>query len=192
MTGRRRVLATAVGLAAVAGVLAAVWGLDARRDQVRTGGPLDDDDGSSSIWFYEARAGAVFSDGMEVLVNEGSRPATITGVGVQGGDEALEFLGARVGLPGRPDDFNQLMSGYPPAAVPARFQVPAEGAVLRPHRSYMLILGYRVVDEVMDRRTGVTLDYEVGGQRYRDVLQSRLAACPPPLTDHTCARKLGY
>jgi hypothetical protein len=176
----------------VAGFLATGWWFGLVGDRIRTGGPLDDGDGSSSVWFYEAREGAVFSDGLEILINQGSKPVTITSVDVHGGDKALEFLGARIGLPGRPDDFNQNMKGFPPRAVPAKFQVSAVGTVLEPHESYMLILGYRVVDEVMDRRRNVSVDYEVDGDRYHDVLQTRLVACPPPLTDHTCANKLGY
>jgi hypothetical protein len=129
------------------GLSFAGWWTGVVGDRIRQGGPLADD--GWYIWFYEARTGAVFSDGMQIVINKGSEPARITSVRSTGGDNALEYLGARIGLPGRPDDFNQNMKGFPPTAVPARFQVPARGAVLRPHEGYMLILGYRA-----DKRDG--------------------------------------
>jgi hypothetical protein len=187
MTGRRLVWVLSSGLLVFAGLLLAGWWTGTVGDRVHAGGPLDGD--GPYIWFYEAREGAVFSDGMQIMIYSGSREGRITSVSVQGGDKALKFLGARVGLPGRPDDFNQQMKGYPPKAVPARFQIPAEGAVLEPDKAYMLILGYQVVDEVLDRRETVTVDYEVGTKRYRRVSQVSLVACPPPLTDTACADK---
>ncbi len=156
-------------------------------DRVRDGGPLEPD--GPYVWFYEAREGIVFSDGMQMLSLQGPDRATVRSVTVQGGGKALDFLGARVGLPGRPYDFQQQMKGFPPKAVPARLQVPAEGAVLEPGKSYMLILGYRVISDVLDRRRSVTVEYEAAGERYRRVSQVSLVACPPPLTDVTCARK---
>ncbi len=185
--GRRWLWALLVASLTSLGLLIVGWWTGVVGDRVREGGPLADD--GWYIWFYEARTGAVFSEGMQIIVNEGPAPSTVKSVRVTGGEQALEYLGARIGLPGRPNDFHQQMKGFPPKAVPARFQVPAEGAVLEPHESYMLILGYRVVDEVLDRRTSVTVDYEVHGDRYRAVYPTSVVACPPPLTDNTCAAR---
>jgi hypothetical protein len=176
----------AVSLLGVA-LLVAGWWIGVVGERVRDGGPLADD--GWYIWFYEARTGTVFSEGMQTIINDGSEPSTVRSVRVTGGEKALEYLGARIGLPGRPNDFHQRMRGFPPKAVPARFQIPADGAVLEPHKSYMLILGYRVIDEVLARRTSVTVDYEVGGDRYRATYPISVVACPPPLTDNTCADK---
>ncbi len=189
MTSHRSWILLLLASAVVAALLVAGWWSGIVGDRVRGGGPLEPD--GPYIWFYEARKGAVFSDGMQMLDIQGSEPGTVTTVTVQGGGEALEFLGARIGLPGRPYDFHQQMRG-PPKAVPARFQVPAEGAVLEPGKGYMLILGYRVIAEVLDRRSSVTVEYQVGGTRYRERSEVELVACPPPLTDHTCAKTLGY
>lgn len=136
--------------------------------------------------------GRKFSEGFLQMEVAGSEVATIEAVSVQGGNEAMEFLGARLGLPGRPDDFNQFMKGYPPRAVPKRFQVPAVGAVLEPGKVYMLIVGYRVRAHVLDLRTGIRVDYRVGRRRYTRHYQAGIAACPPPLTDDRCDRVSGW
>jgi hypothetical protein len=113
---------------------------------------------------------------------------TIESVTVNGGGKALEFLGARLGLPGRPDDFNQMMPGYPPKAIPASYQTAATDAVLEPGARYMLIVGYRVKnDHVMDRRTGITVNYRTGNHLYQTTYPAGLVTCPPPLTDTQCS-----
>ncbi|WP_169834653.1 hypothetical protein [Nocardioides dokdonensis] len=136
--------------------------------------------------YFVVERGQVFSDGLEVI--SVPEEATVTDVTVQGGEEAVEFLGARLGLPGRPDDFNQRMEGYPPAAVPRRFQSPAEGATLLAGKSYMVILGFEVHEPVIALREGITIEYTIGDVAYSKFLPARQVTCPPALTDTKCAR----
>jgi hypothetical protein len=143
--------------------------------------------GEPHWWWHEARQGDVFSDGLEILRIHGSELATIDAVTSHGGDNAMTFLGARLGLPGRPDDFNQLMPGFPPVAVPKRYQTDAVGARLEPGKGYMLILGYRVDDEdALDQRTSVTVDYTIGDTQFSADIPAGIYSCPPPLTDSNC------
>lgn len=107
----------------------------------RADGPIAET--GAYTWFNVIHQDEVFSDGMQMFIVGGHAPVTIDDVQVTGGEDTLEFLGARIGLPGRPDDFNQDMKGFPPRAVPAQFQVPATGALLDPGERYMLILGFR-------------------------------------------------
>jgi len=132
-----------------------------------------------------APPGSVVSEGFQILFT--SEPITIESVDVNGGDEALEFLGARIGLPGRRNDFHQWMSGYPPKAVRASLQVPAEGAVLEPGDGYMLIIGYRVRAHVLDLRTSLTVSYKTeDGDLYERDFPAQVLTCPPDLTEHEC------
>ncbi len=156
-------------------------------DHVVKGGPLQPADHSRTTWFHESQVGQTFSDGFTVLVLSGSAPATIESVTSLGGGDAWDFLGARVGLPGRPDDFNQNMRGFPPKAVPAKFQVDAAGTVLEPGKLYMLIMGYRVAADTLDWRDRIDIVYTVAGKRYRASLDRRVVSCPPPLTESECA-----
>lgn len=133
-----------------------------------------------------ARVGDVFSDGLETLHNTGDEPLMIEAVTPNGGDKSLEYLGARIGLPGRPDDFNQRMEGFPPTAVPAHLQVPAVGATLAPGETYMLILGYRVSQDVHDVRDSVTIRYLVGSAEFSREIPAWLVACPSSKSEDDC------
>ena len=53
----------------------------------------------------------------------------------------------------------------------------------------MLILGYRVVANKVDRREAIVVDYSVDGTAYRATFPARLVVCPPPLTDTRCSEK---
>ena len=150
-----------------------------------TSGPLYDT--TVSTWFYEmGPVGARFSDGFQILQVHGREAVTVESVHVHGGGQALDNVGAMIGLPGRPDDFNLNMKGFPPAAVPAKYRVPADGARLHPGDTYMLIVGYQVRDQVMDRQTGVSIDYNAGGHEYVLDIRSGLVTCPPPLGGAAC------
>lgn len=139
------------------------------------------------VWSVKAgNVGEVFSDGFETFQNTGAEPATIVSVTPDGADKALEFLGARLGMPGRRDDFNQRMPGYPPAAVARRFQVPAEGATLEPGAVYMLILGYRITADAYDVRDSVTVRYRVGAAEFERVIPAFLVACPTSRSEDDC------
>lgn len=150
-----------------------------------TVGPLPAPPGSTA-WFV-VDDGEVFSDGFEVLtVSEKVRIESVSMLGEDGG--APEFLGARLGLPGRPDDFNQRMEGFPPAAVPDRYQVEAEGAELTPGETYMLILGFRVTqDDHHYVREGFRIDYSAGEVDYTTAFDSRIVLCPRPMTEDRCS-----
>lgn len=142
----------------------------------------------STAWFV-VEDGEVFTDGFEVLtVSEDVRIESVSMLGEQEG--APEFLGARIGLPGRPDDFNQRMEGFPPAAVPNRYQVTAEGAVLTPGETYMLILGFRVSQGAHPYvREGFRIDYSAGDVDYTTVFDSRIVLCPRPMTEDRCVKQ---
>jgi len=103
----------------------------------------------------------------------------VDSVSILGEDEgAPAFLGARIRLPGRPDDFSQRMEDFPPAAVPARYQVAAEGAELVPGETYMLILGFEVDGDTPHVREGFRIDYTAGDVAYTTVFDSRIVLCP--------------
>jgi hypothetical protein len=124
--------------------------------------------------------GATFSEGFQVLRT--TKSVTIESVVVKGGSQAIDYLGARIGLPGRPTGFNQFMDAFPPDDVPAALQVPAEGTRLEAGEGYMLILGYRVVELVMDLRDSVTVRYKTDdGERFERKYQAKIVTCPPAL-----------
>ena len=124
---------------------------------------------------------------MEMLILAGHQTAVIDDVRSEGGADAVEFLGARLGLPGRKNDFHQSMTGYPPRAVPARLQAPAIGTALDSDETYMLILGYRVLAGEVARRTSITIDYTSGGRPYTVSFPAQLVICPAPVSDDECA-----
>lgn len=124
--------------------------------------------------------GATFSEGFQILRT--TKPLTIESVVVKGGSRAIEYLGARIGLPGRPTGFNQFMDAFPPEAVPAALQLSAEGTRLEPDEGYMLILGYRVIDLVMDLRDSVAVRYKTdNGERFERTYRAKIVTCPPTL-----------
>ena len=163
-------------------------------DAARTGEPPARSDGplfidNAHTTFLPVTTDQVFSDGFEILHIDADKPVTLTSAQPEGGNETLEFLGARVGMPGRPDDFNQIMPGFPPKAVPAKYQQPLEGTVLEPGSTYMLILGYRVIDaDNLGHRTGIDIEYEVDGEKYLAKLRAGLVTCPTAMSDKECAR----
>jgi hypothetical protein len=134
--------------------------------------------------------GTTFSEGFLLL--QPSEPITIDSVEVVGGDDALKYLGARIGLPGRPDDFNQFMKGFPPKAVPAKYQEPASGARLEDSEIYMLIIGYRETVPVMDLRTKVVVSYRTDdGTEYSEDFKAQVLTCPPALSEPQCTQQEG-
>lgn len=139
------------------------------------------------VWSVPADdVGHVFSDGLETVRNQGAQPIHIDSIQPKGGSEVLSFLGARIGLPGRPDDFNQLMPEYPPTAVPSNFQVLAEGAVLQPGELYMIILGYEITKDAYAVRTSVVVKYHAGVHRYELEIPAVLVACPHERDEEDC------
>lgn len=180
---------TAALLISLVGIAAACGGGDAgpgtATTPVESGGPLFVDN-AHTTW-QPVKDGDVFSDGLEVLQVTGSQPATLHDVQPVGGADTMQFLGARIGLPGRPDDFNQHMRGYPPRAVPARYQQDLDGTVLEPGKTYMLILGFKVIDpDAVGHRTGLTVSYESGGHSYQTTLPAGLVSCPPTISEKRC------
>lgn len=139
-----------------------------------------------TTWF-EVREGEVFSDGWLILTT--TADLTIDRVSITGDTKPLTFLGARIGLPGRPNDFHQRMRGFPPKAVPARLQVPAEGATIEEGDTYMLILGFRVDEAKVSTRETVEIDYSVGTTTYTATIPGRLVTCPSPVTDTQCRKR---
>lgn len=148
-------------------------------------GPLEES--LPHAWWRASTAGEVFSDGLEVLILRGDETAVIDDVRVEGGEESARFLGARLGLPGRPDDFNKDMAAFPPRAVPTQDQAPAVGAEIVPGQTYMLILGYEITADVASNRESIIVDYTIKDTAYTDEFPARLAFCPPPLTDDACS-----
>jgi len=123
--------------------------------------------------------GSTFSEGMLVLGT--TEPITLESVTVTGGDEALEYLGALVGMPGRPNDFAQFMHGFPPTEhVPMRYQQPAAGTRLEAGETYMLIVGYRVKTHVIDLRRAITVNYTTDdGTKLMRTYPAGVVTCPP-------------
>jgi hypothetical protein len=160
-----------------------------QREQLlrRTGGPVDQ---STRYRSYRelGPVGNTFSEGFQLL--ETSAPVTVDSIDVSGGDKALRYLGARIGLPGRPDDFNQFMLGYPPKAVPAQFQRPAPGTHLQPGSRYMLIIGYRVTHDVLDMRTRITVRYTTDdGSHFALEFPAQVVTCPSSLPEIECSQE---
>lgn len=162
--------------------VAACGGTDPERD---TDGPLQV--APPYTQWFEVQEGEEFSDGMTIL--SASKTITIDRVSITGDTDALTFLGARIGLPGRPDDFNQRMPGFPPQAVPSRFQIAAEGATLLAGETYMLILGFRVDGREVSVRQSIEVDYTVGSSTYTASLPGRLVTCLSPIDDDQCSEK---
>jgi hypothetical protein len=139
------------------------------------------------VWTYRGAPEPEFSDGFEVLHVLGSQPVTVEAVRSVGGETALKNLGARIGLPGRKYDFQQLMTGFPPNAIPASLQVDANGATLMPGDSYQLIMGYRLVDmNVQAKRTAIEIDYRIGDDLYTSTILARLNVCPAARSEEEC------
>jgi len=119
--------------------------------------------------------GQVFTDGLEMLVVEGDEPITIREVSLTGADPQLELVDAKVAGEERTLNF-----AYDPAFPPAEMDLgplsPAEGMVLAPRSQqrtgkdgftdYELLLGIRVTEPGVWKRTGVRILYDVGDRRY--------------------------
>lgn len=133
-----------------------------------------------------ADVGQVFTDGFEMLVVEGDEPITIRDVSLVGADPQLELVDAVVAAEERTLNF-----AYDPAFPPAEMDLgplsAAEGMVLYPRSQqrigtdgftdYELLLGIRITEPGVWKRTGVRILYEVGDREYAWNSPAELIAC---------------
>jgi hypothetical protein len=143
-------------------------------------------------WTAELPVGERFMDGYHVVKNMGDVPVKIIRVTSELTGRTLREEGARVALLDRGYVAWQYLPSWPPREPKLGTVVPAEGAVLRPgHKAstygYELLLGYEVIGKGRSTRKSVTVEYEVGGRRYKQTYVATLAICSPKPYKPGCA-----
>jgi hypothetical protein len=136
------------------------------------------------MWGVVAKPGYTFTDGDEVLNLRGHDRATIVSVESLGGSKAFQFLGAKVVGPRRFFTAIQRIDRWPPNHIRGASQImDAVGQTVTPQHSnwhgqpYELLLGYRVIADTYDVRTGVRVVYRVDGKTYQVTWPDLLVAC---------------
>ena len=159
-------------------------------------GPLEI--GTPHAWAVTVTSGKTFTDGMELLLLRGRRPATFEDVTVVGGNASLTYLGARIALPSREMTSIQEMKDFPPTALPPSQLAAAEGFTIQPtgrtarRQGYELLVGYRVDDPTFSVRHTIRIQYRIDGQTYLTDIPAGLVTCPTSQDQVGCLRRAGY
>ncbi len=130
--------------------------------------------------------GELYTDALEILINNGEHPATITEVTLGGADPQMELVEALIA--GEERAVNLVGdTGFPPSDWDLGPLTDAVGAVLLPSSEqptgsagftdYELILGIRVTEPGLWRRDTVKVFYEAGGVEYVWESPAELIAC---------------
>lgn len=127
------------------------------------------------------------------LALDGTEPAVITSVSVQGGSPGLRVLGFLLADSTRQDAEDAEYMGWPPRAPSVRGSLePAIGSTVRPLRTtngmgYELLIGYERATDQLAVQRAVVVGYRVAGRNYQVTLPSRFIACPGKMTPRLCA-----
>lgn len=171
----------------VAAVLAAAAALtgctsagqaEAHHDERRAGGPIETT--NQHVWTKTVALNEPFTDGVEVLVVGGNRPAVLDGVHLVGA-KGIRLLGVRLVEPGR--SWGSIMSmPWPPRDpdLDPCLVVSADGATLAPQHDgtgYELLLGLKARGRGYFVRKGIRVDYTVGEDRYSRFVPAVLGIC---------------
>ena len=161
-----------------------------------TDGPLrvPKEHGSSTA---PLEVGQVFTDAYEILVVNGENPVTIKEVSLSGADPQMELVGTLIAGEERSENIVG-DTVFPPKNFDLGPLTEAEGAILLPKSQqpagsagftdYELILGIRVTEPGLWKRTGVRVLYEAGGREYLWESPAELVACTKEFSEdgRTC------
>jgi hypothetical protein len=144
-----------------------------------------------------ADVGYTFTYGLLVVYNLGTQPLTITAVRPDLTGHGLQYLGASLAAPDRPQGGADFMPGVPPADPVLGPMTPAVGAVLDPtadphYHGWVLGMGYRVLAAGRSTVKAVEVDYIFGGQPRTQRFRATIAICTPKaLPVSNCAAEDG-
>jgi len=140
--------------------------------------------------FVHYRPGQVFTDGLERLLLTGDRDAVLERVELEGAEDHIEFLGARLAGPHRTVGSIQLSDGYPPDNPAFGQTVDAEGARIgRSQVGHELLIGIKVTKAGYAIRDGVRLYYTVAGRKYTAYFPAAIVFCPDNVSEDACAER---
>lgn len=133
-----------------------------------------------TAWAPTVRVGQKWTDGWTVLTIHGVKPGVVDKVGLVP-DKGLRLVGAMLTDSTGRETF-QFAPSWPPArkqpGMPALNPIhPATGATLKPGHEYELLLGIKAPRDGYFVRSGIEIDYHVGGTRYQRVIHSWLGVC---------------
>lgn len=150
-------------------------------------GPLAYPHPNEHAWTTYEPVGATFTDGLEVLVLRGKRPAVIDKVKLLPGHngDGLKLIGVRLAGPTR--DGNVQRMPWPPRDpdLVASSVGPAIGRTIAPQSrggayNWELLLGMKVTKPGYLVRRGIEVNYHIGDQHYSYVIHGWLAVCTKP------------
>lgn len=174
------------------GILVLMASCAALSGEPTRGGPLDPFPPHGM--FIGDPVGRRFTDGLEVLLLQGSQPARIMSVRSVGGSQSLRHVGTMLAGPERELDAVQKMPGFPPREPRLGVLDPAVGARILPEAQtrdglgYELLVGYEVVSSEVAMRSGIEVTYRVSGQTYVQFLPARIVYCPKPRSPAECQK----
>lgn len=141
-------------------------------------------------YFVHYRPGEVFTDGLERLLLTGDRAAVLERIELEGGEDHIEFLGAKLAGPQREVGSIQLSDGFPPENPAFGELVEAEGARIEPSRvGHEMLIGIKVVRPGYAVRDGVRLYYRVGEEKYTAYFPAAIVFCPGNLSEDACVER---
>lgn len=110
-----------------------------------------------------------------------------------GGEDALNYLGAKIAGPNRKYAGWSRLPGFPPHKKALGPVIDAEGATIRPrdqtrrNMGYELLLGYEIVaDHEIATRTAVQVTYRIADRTYLWTSPAALVYCPANEDSNTC------
>lgn len=166
------------GVAAVLVAAALVWAWSALAAD-RPPGPLAE--APAHAWAIEAAVDRPFTDGFTVVWLTGDQDAVIESIELEGADDGLELVGAKLAGPDRGYGSVQHFKAWPPKSyrpLDPSSVVDAEGATITPDQAgWELLLGIKATKEGYLTREGIRVNYTVDGEKFSRVLPSTLFVC---------------
>jgi len=105
----------------------------------------------------------------------------IESIELEGADDGLELVGAKVAGPDRSYGAVQHFKTWPPKSyepLESSAVIDAEGATITPHRAgWELLLGMKATKEGYLTREGIRVNYTVAGEKLSRVLPATLFVC---------------
>jgi len=131
--------------------------------------------------------GTTFTDGVEVFVIHGQRPATIRTVQVLGASAGMKVLGVRVAGPDRQYGAIEILHRFPPADPRLGPLFPADGYIVHPGPlGAELLIGMKITEPGVQRRTGIRVTYTVGSTTYQKTYRAAIVNCSPGTRNPGC------
>lgn len=146
----------------------------------REPGPIDVPNAHG--WSYDnAVVGKSFTDGFETLGFATTEPVVVTAVHLEG-DPELQLDGVLVADGTRRVGATQFDATFPPTSPDFGRLTPLIDRTLLHedlgrYDAFELVLGLSVTQPGAWRRTGVRIDYMVGGEKYSAILPAELIVC---------------